>query len=87
MATQTQDVVVAPDAAHDVPPGVRPPRTWGAVLRYAGIAVALVYALFPVVFIVSSAINPGGTLTTTSLIPSGASMISWRLVVTSSRQK
>jgi arabinogalactan oligomer/maltooligosaccharide transport system permease protein len=77
MATQTQDVIVAPDAAHDVPPGVHPPRTWGAVLRYIGIAVALVYALFPIVFIVSSAFNPGGTLTTTSLIPKGASLVNF----------
>ena len=77
MATHTQDVTVASDAAHDVPPGVRPPRTWGAVLRYIGIAVALVYALFPIVFIVSSAFNPGGTLTTTSLIPTGASLVNF----------
>ena len=68
MATQT----------HDAPtPGVRPPRTWGSVLRYIGIAVALIYALFPVVFIISAAFNPGGTLTTTSLIPKGASLINF----------
>ena len=47
------------------------------MLRYIGIAVALVYALFPIVFIVSSAFNPGGTLTTTSLIPKGASLVNF----------
>jgi arabinogalactan oligomer/maltooligosaccharide transport system permease protein len=77
MATQTQDVVVARDAVHDVPPGVRPPQTWGAVLRYLGIAIALAYALFPILFIVSSAFNPSGTLTTTSLIPKGASLVNF----------
>ena len=77
MATQTQEVTVAPDKARDVPPGVRAPRTWGSVLRYVGIVVALIYALFPVVFILSSAFNPGGTLTTTSLIPKGASMVNF----------
>ena len=77
MATQIQDTVTAPSTTHDVPPGVRPPRTWGAVLRYVGIAVALVYALFPIIFIVSSAFNPGGTLTTTSLIPKGASLVNF----------
>jgi len=77
MATQMQDAVAAPSNAREVPPGVHPPRTWGAVLRYIGIAVALVYALFPIVFIVSSAFNPGGTLTTTSLIPKGASLVNF----------
>ncbi len=77
MATQTQDVIVAPDPARDVPPGVRPPRTWGAVLRYLGIVIALAYALFPILFIVSSAFNPSGTLTTTSLIPKGASLVNF----------
>ena len=47
------------------------------MLRYIGIAVALIYALFPVVFILSAAFNPGGTLTTTSLIPKGASLVNF----------
>jgi arabinogalactan oligomer / maltooligosaccharide transport system permease protein len=34
---------------------------------------ALVFALIPIVFLVSAALNPTGTLSTTSLIPSGAS--------------
>ena len=77
MATQTHDAVTAPTTTRDDPSGVRPPRTWGSVLRYIGIAVALIYALFPVVFIISSAFNPGGTLTTTSLIPKGASLVNF----------
>ena len=35
----------------------------GPVLRYIGIAVALICALFPIVFIFSAALNPAGTLT------------------------
>ena len=77
MATQTQDALTVPTTPRETPPGTRPPRTWGSVLRYIGIAVALVYALFPVVFIISAAFNPGGTLTTTSLIPKGASMVNF----------
>ena len=77
MATQTHDAPTVPTTTRETPPGVRPPRTWGSVLRYIGIAVALIYALFPVVFIISAAFNPGGTLTTTSLIPKGASLVNF----------
>ena len=45
-------------------PAVRPTADLVVGARYLGIAVALVYALFPIVFIVSAALNPGGTLTT-----------------------
>ena len=44
MATQTQDALTVPTTTRETPPGTRPPRTWGSVLRYIGIAVALVYA-------------------------------------------
>ncbi|MCQ4084069.1 sugar ABC transporter permease [Streptomyces sp. RB6PN25] len=36
--------------------------------------VALVFALFPIVFLVSAALNPVGTLSTTSLLPDGVSL-------------
>lgn len=47
-------------------------RSSGTWWRYALAAVALVWALFPLVFIVSAALNPAGTMSTTELIPSGA---------------
>jgi len=40
MATQTHDAPTVPTTTRETPPGVRPPRTWGSVLRYIGIAVA-----------------------------------------------
>lgn len=43
----------------------------GLVVRLSIILIAIVFALFPVLFIVSSAFNPEGTLSTQSLIPSG----------------
>src|SRR5687767_617159 len=46
-------------------------RTIGLIVRYTIIAVAIVFALFPVLFIVSSAFNPTGQLSTQSLIPAG----------------
>ena len=37
--------------------------------RYVLVAIVLAWALFPVMFLVSSALNPAGTLSTSSLIP------------------
>lgn len=44
-------------------------RIVGLVIRYAIIFLAIAFALFPVLFIVSSAFNPTGQLSTQSLIP------------------
>jgi arabinogalactan oligomer / maltooligosaccharide transport system permease protein len=41
----------------------------GLSMRGVAIAIAIVFALFPIVFIVASAINPQGTLATRTLIP------------------
>ena len=49
-------------------------RRTGTWWRYALAAVALVWALFPIVFIVSAALNPSGTLSTTSLLPTNAGL-------------
>lgn len=48
------------------------PSGLGTKLRYVGVAVALLWSLFPLVFIVSAALNPSGSLSTTSLIPKSA---------------
>jgi arabinogalactan oligomer/maltooligosaccharide transport system permease protein len=39
---------------------------------------ALVFALVPILFLVSAALNPAGTLSTTSLLPSSASLENFR---------
>jgi arabinogalactan oligomer / maltooligosaccharide transport system permease protein len=36
--------------------------------------VAMFFGLFPIVFLVSAAINPLGTLSTSQLVPTGASL-------------
>ncbi len=41
------------------------------VVRLSIIGVAIIFALFPVLFVVSSAFNPEGTLSTQSFVPSG----------------
>lgn len=74
MATGVQ--TTAPTA----PPTTRPSRTTprsargGSVWwRYLLVAVVLVWALFPVMFLVSAALNPAGTLSTSELIPKNIS--------------
>ncbi len=47
-------------------------RKTGTWWKYSVAGVALIWALFPIVFIVSAAINPSGTLSTTSLVPNNA---------------
>lgn len=46
-------------------------RAIGLTLRGIVIFIAVVFALFPIVFILASAFNPTGTLVTRSLIPQG----------------
>jgi ABC-type maltose transport system permease subunit len=44
-------------------------KVFGLVFRMTIIVIAILFALFPVVFVISSAINPNGTLSTRTLIP------------------
>ena len=43
----------------------------GAIIRYTVIALALAFALFPVIFVLASSFNPTGNLSTRTLIPQG----------------
>ncbi|MFI6318438.1 sugar ABC transporter permease [Nonomuraea sp. NPDC050556] len=43
-------------------------------LRHVFLLVVVVFALFPIVFVVSAALNPLGTLSSSQLIPSGVSL-------------
>ncbi|MEV0730875.1 sugar ABC transporter permease [Polymorphospora sp. NPDC050346] len=50
-------------------------RRWFADVgwRHTVLLVSLAFALFPIVFVVSAAVNPLGTLSSTDLLPTGAS--------------
>jgi arabinogalactan oligomer / maltooligosaccharide transport system permease protein len=50
-------------------------RITSQAMRLTVIFIALAFGLFPVFFIVSSAFNPAGTLSTRSLIPSGVESV------------
>ena len=49
--------------------GMRNRRRVGLILKVAVMLVALVFALFPVVFVISAALNPANTLVGLSVIP------------------
>lgn len=55
-------------------------RNWWRTVgwRHLVALVALVFALFPVLFLVSASINPLGTLSTTTLIPHHAGLVNFR---------
>lgn len=53
--------------------------------RHAVGLVALFFALFPIVFVLSAALNPLGTLSSTSLIPSGAGTGNFRRLFAETR--
>ncbi|WP_407924718.1 sugar ABC transporter permease [Catellatospora paridis] len=50
--------------------------------RYAVVLAVCAFALFPVLFVVSAAINPLGTLGSTGLIPQGASLSNFHDLLT-----
>lgn len=56
----------------DAAPG-QAPRNTGVWWRHLLGVIALIWALFPILFIVSAALNPSGTLSTSQLIPTSFS--------------
>ena len=60
----------------------RPGSLGGAVWwRHALAVLALIWALFPIVFLVSASLNPAGTLSSSELLPTGASLTGATLMV------
>ena len=59
-----------------MPPRRRPGNgTWW---RHGLAVVALIWSLFPIVFIVSAALNPAGSLETSQLLPTSASLANFQ---------
>lgn len=76
MSSQAADVRTSPSRAGGAAgstPSATPRRRnrylWTDMVSYLLVVVAFIWALFPVVFIVSAAFDPAGTLSTSSLIP------------------
>ncbi|MFZ1286763.1 MAG: sugar ABC transporter permease [Candidatus Phosphoribacter sp.] len=68
-ATADNGTDVTPHA-FDAPPSAKKRDPW-SIVRYLALAAALVFALFPIWFIVAAAVNPAGNLNTTQLLPDG----------------
>lgn len=69
--TDPADQTVLAPEVHDARkrPSQNKPRSGGVWWRHALALLALAFALFPIVFIVSSAFNNAGTLSTSGLLP------------------
>ena len=82
----------APPRQRAVAPATDPPaprrnggaRTWLRTVgwRHALVAVALVWALGPILFILFAALNPAGTLSSSSLVPRAASLVNFEELFT-----
>lgn len=53
------------------------------IVRLIIAAIAILFALFPVIFIFSASINPAGSLATNQIIPEGATLDNYRYMLTS----
>jgi arabinogalactan oligomer/maltooligosaccharide transport system permease protein len=75
---QRESVAIPADeveGAAPAPPAVRRRSSGGgAWWRHALAVVALIWSLFPIVFIVSAALNPAGSLQTSELLPTHVSL-------------
>jgi arabinogalactan oligomer / maltooligosaccharide transport system permease protein len=81
MATTTQPRMRSVDATGQVKLG--PARWWREVGWRHGVGLlAIVWAVIPVIYIISAAINPIGSIVTTSLLPSQVSLENFRKILT-----
>ena len=62
------------------PPKRGMPISLNGIIRFVIIAIALVFALFPLIWVTSAAINPSGSMVTQTLIPRGVDSLDDLLV-------
>lgn len=58
-------------------------KSLGIIIRWVIAIFLIIFAVFPVIWIVSASINPAGTLATQSLIPPNANLENYRELLTS----
>lgn len=74
--TAVPPIAVGAPPPHERRPGPHGARWWREVgWRHVGGLVAVAFAVFPVLYIVSAAFNPLGTVVSTSLIPRSFSLV------------
>lgn len=78
MSVSTTDVTKTPSTPREVEPYKEPSHFSKVWWRHALAILALIFAIFPILFVVSAALNPSGSLSTTSLLPKGATFDNFR---------
>lgn len=56
-------------------------RRLGSALRYVVAIIAITFALFPVIWVISASVNPSGSLASQELIPDNASLANYRVLL------
>jgi len=56
-------------------------RRWGLILRLLVAVLAVAFALFPIIWIISASFNPSGSLAAQRLVPDNASLANYRLLL------
>jgi arabinogalactan oligomer/maltooligosaccharide transport system permease protein len=69
MSSLTQTLATPVDTGSEPAPPTRRGGRGGTWWRHGLAVLALIWSLFPIVFILSAALNPSGTLSTSSLLP------------------
>lgn len=77
---QTQALAISPVTEKDAPS--RRSSRRGMWWRHGLAVLALIWSLFPIVFIISAALNPSGTLNTAELLPRNLSMTNFDALFT-----
>lgn len=70
-----------PERAEKKSAGLSTRRRWGLALRYLVALVAIIFALFPVIWVISASFNPSGSLAGQKLIPDNASLANYKTLL------
>lgn len=65
----------------DSAPSLKRQERLAMILRYAVAAIAIAFALFPVLWVVSASVNPRGSLASQQLIPTNASFENYQVLL------
>ncbi len=62
-------------------PSINRQRTVAMILRYVVAVLAIIFALFPVLWVISASLNPAGSMTSQTFIPRNASLANYEVLL------
>ncbi len=62
-------------------PSIKRGEALGMILRYVVAVIGIIFALFPVLWVISASLNPAGTMTSQTLIPRNASLANYGVLL------